>query len=67
MITADLTINEVIEFWPAMAATIEEDGIDTCCGGGLSIEEAAKEQNKDLADLLARWNQKVTANSCCTR
>jgi iron-sulfur cluster repair protein YtfE (RIC family) len=40
---ASLSINEIIRRAPASIAVLNEYGIDTCCGGELSLRESAKE------------------------
>lgn len=43
----DLTVNEVIAEWPATAAVFNRFGIDTCCGGGMKVGEAAHHERVD--------------------
>jgi len=47
-----LTVNETIARFPATMAVFNRFGIDTCCGGGATIEEAAHRDGLDLDALL---------------
>lgn len=37
------TVNETVALYPATSAVFGRHGIDTCCGGGISVEQAAQE------------------------
>lgn len=50
---AELTVNEVIRQVPAAVAVFKRHGIDSCCGGGLVVREAAARHGIDEATLLA--------------
>jgi iron-sulfur cluster repair protein YtfE (RIC family) len=53
MITdASLSINEIIRRVPASIAALNAYGIDTCCGGELSLTESAKEIGVAPDDIL---------------
>jgi regulator of cell morphogenesis and NO signaling len=45
------TVNETIARWPATLAVFKRFGIDTCCGGAVSVEEAARRNNADAQAL----------------
>lgn len=47
------TINELIAQHPETIATFNRFGIDTCCGGGEPIADAARRDGADLDALLA--------------
>lgn len=47
------SVNDVLRLAPASAAVFNRLGVDTCCGGGLPLESAAREANVPLDDLLA--------------
>ena len=49
----DMTVNEVIQLFPAAVAVFKRFGIDSCCGGALPIREAARRHGKDEKELLA--------------
>lgn len=48
-----LTVNDLLRETPAAAAVLNRLGIDTCCGGSLSLAEAAASVGLPLARLLA--------------
>jgi regulator of cell morphogenesis and NO signaling len=50
---ASLTVNEVMARWPATMPVLNALGIDTCCGGGDSLLEAADRAGVPLPVLLA--------------
>ncbi len=52
-ITADDTVNDIIARHPATVAVFNAHGIDACCGGAVSVAEAAARDGADLAALLA--------------
>lgn len=47
------SVNDVLRMAPASAAVFNRFGVDTCCGGGLAIEDAAREAGVSLEELLA--------------
>ncbi|HZS02895.1 MAG TPA: DUF542 domain-containing protein [Chloroflexota bacterium] len=49
----NLTINEVVRRYPAALGVFNARGLDTCCGGGLPVAEAAARHGLDLSELLA--------------
>ena len=48
-----LTVNDLLREAPAAAAVLNRLGIDTCCGGSLSLAGAAAAAGLPLAELLA--------------
>lgn len=53
IIEADMTVNEIVQRQPATLSVFRTFGIDTCCGGPLSILEAATRHGRDVGDLIA--------------
>lgn len=49
---APLTVNEVIARHPGTVSVFEAFGIDSCCGGALPVEEAARRHQIDPDTLL---------------
>ena len=47
------TIEEMIARAPRTLAVFERFAIDTCCGGGVSIADAARRDREDLDALLS--------------
>jgi iron-sulfur cluster repair protein YtfE (RIC family) len=46
-----LTVRHVIERYPATRAVFDRFGLDACCGGGASVEQAARLHDVDSAAL----------------
>lgn len=59
-ISADRTVNEVIRTHPVTVAVFNRFGIDSCCGGASSIQDAAVRDGADPDVLLAALNQALT-------
>ena len=51
-ITQEMTVNQAIQIAPATATVFKQLGIDSCCGGALQIEEAAKRHGVDIDTLM---------------
>jgi len=47
------TVNEILEQHPAAVSTFNTFGIDACCGGNASLDEAARRDDADLDALIA--------------
>jgi regulator of cell morphogenesis and NO signaling len=52
-----LTIKEIVARFPETIPVFRRFGLDTCCGGGVRIEEAAQRDGLDAADVLAAVRQ----------
>ncbi len=50
---AALTVNDMLSRRPETAAVLHRLGLDTCCGGSLSLAEAARSVGMPLPQLLA--------------
>ncbi len=61
--TSASTINEVVKAFPATLAVFSRYGLDTCCGGGLPMADAAVRHGIDPVELLAAVRQ-VTVAAC---
>lgn len=48
-----LTINDIVARHPETIAVFNRFGVDTCCGGGVSVEAAARRDGLDLDQILA--------------
>lgn len=46
------TINELLRREPSSAPVLNAFGVDTCCGGGETITEAAVNAGLDAAELI---------------
>ena len=51
-VVEEMTVNEVIQRSPESIAVFNELGIDTCCGGALTLPEAAARKGVPLPELL---------------
>lgn len=47
-----LTINEIVARYPDTIAVFNRFGMDTCCGGGIRVAEAARRHGLDLGIVL---------------
>jgi len=61
-IDAGCSVNEVIARHPATIAVFNKFGLDTCCGGGAPIADAAHRDGADVNALLEALRQ-ATANT----
>lgn len=48
-----VTINEIVAQHPETIAVFNRFGFDTCCGGGVSVAEAARRDGVELESVLA--------------
>jgi regulator of cell morphogenesis and NO signaling len=48
-----MSVNDAIREHPSTIAVFNQLGIDACCGGAASIDEAARRDGVDVAVLLA--------------
>jgi regulator of cell morphogenesis and NO signaling len=48
-----LTISAIVQRYPATLAVFNARGLDACCGGGLTLAEAAARHGIDLRELVA--------------
>jgi regulator of cell morphogenesis and NO signaling len=47
------TVNEILAQHPAAVSAFNTFGIDACCGGDASLDEAARRDGADIAALIA--------------
>ena len=47
------SVNEILLKYPAAVSVFNELGIDACCGGDASLEEAARRDGADIDRLIA--------------
>jgi len=55
-VSADMRINEVVRVHPETVSIFHRYGMDACCGGAKTIEEAAAAHRLDLAEVLEALN-----------
>jgi iron-sulfur cluster repair protein YtfE (RIC family) len=58
-ITRDMVINDVIRKHPETIKVFNEYKVDSCCGGGASIETTAKRDGIDVDPLVKALNAAV--------
>jgi regulator of cell morphogenesis and NO signaling len=58
-IDPSLTINEIVARHPETIPVFNRFGLDTCCGGGVRVDEAAQRDGVDLETLRAALNQAI--------
>ena len=51
-----LTINDIVALHPETIPVFNRFGMDTCCGGGVSIDEAAQRDGVDAKEVIAAIN-----------
>jgi iron-sulfur cluster repair protein YtfE (RIC family) len=51
-IEAEDTLNAVVARYPTTLPVLTAHGLDTCCGGALSLREAARHHDLDVGELL---------------
>lgn len=52
-ITKNVIVNDCIKLYPKTIGVFTQFKIDSCCGGAVSIEAAAKRDGADLDAILA--------------
>ncbi|MFQ6111443.1 MAG: DUF542 domain-containing protein [Nitrospinota bacterium] len=58
-ITGEMVINDVIKSYPETIEVFNRFRVDSCCGGGESIERTATRDGVNVEELLKALNQKV--------
>lgn len=54
-----MTINEIVVLYPQTISVFNRLGMDTCCGGGVALNEAARRDGLDLDALLGALRDAV--------
>ena len=52
-IDPEATLNELVAAEPKALTVLHRYGLDTCCGGGLPLREAARRHELSLDELVA--------------
>jgi len=53
------SVNETVASFPETLAVFDKLGVDSCCGGGLSVEDAALRSNLDPAALCKALEEAI--------
>jgi regulator of cell morphogenesis and NO signaling len=53
------TVNEIVAQYPDTIAVFNRFGIDSCCGGGVTMADAARRDGTDPDALLAALQKAV--------
>lgn len=59
IVTKDLVINDVIKRYPETIAVFNSHRVDSCCGGGGSIEQTARRDGVDVGSLVKALNSAI--------
>lgn len=57
IITKNMIINEVVKKYPSTLKVLNKFKVDSCCGGGQSIEKTAAQDKVNLEELLSALNE----------
>lgn len=57
VITKEMIVNDVIKRYPKTLTVFGKFNIDSCCGGGVSIETAAKRDGVDVEAMVRELNK----------
>ena len=60
-IDPSLTINEIVALHPATISVFNRFGMDTCCGGAVRVDEAARRDGVDLETLQTALNEAIVS------
>lgn len=58
-IVREMIINDVIKQYPEAISVFNRFNVDSCCGGGASIEATASKDGVDLEALLDALNREI--------
>lgn len=56
-ITKEMILNNVVAKYPSTLGVFNEFNIDSCCGGAVPVEEAAKRDGADVEKVVAALNK----------
>lgn len=60
LINRDMVINDVIKKYPQSIAVFNQFRVDSCCGGGQSIDKTATRDGVDVDLLVQALNEAVS-------
>ena len=53
------TIKEIVAAHPETTPVFTRFGFDTCCGGGVRVDEAARRDGVDVNEVIAALNESL--------
>jgi regulator of cell morphogenesis and NO signaling len=53
------TVNEIVAQYPDTISVFNQFGIDSCCGGGVPLADAAHRDGADVGALLAALQEVI--------
>jgi iron-sulfur cluster repair protein YtfE (RIC family) len=59
-VTRDMVINDVIKKYPQTIAVFNQFRVDSCCGGGQSIDKTSTRDGVDVDLLMQALNDTVS-------
>lgn len=59
----DWTVNETIRCCPATARVFNDSGVDSCCGGGATLDAAARDAGVEAGVLLEAIHRVVAGDN----
>ena len=59
IITKEMIVNDIIKKYPKTLAVFGKFKIDSCCGGGTSIEIAGKRDGADVDAMVKELNKAI--------
>lgn len=59
IITKNMIVNDIIKKYPKTLAVFGKFKIDSCCGGGTSIEVAGKRDGADVDAMVKELNKAI--------
>jgi len=61
VIDANVTVDQMVARHPETMRVFNRFGLDTCCGGGAPIADAARRDGADLAELMQALREALAA------
>ena len=61
VIDASITVDQMVARYPETMRVFNRYGLDTCCGGGAPVAEAARRDGADLEELMQALRETVAA------
>jgi regulator of cell morphogenesis and NO signaling len=55
------TVNEIVAQYPETIAVFNRFGIDSCCGGGVPVPDAARRDGADVDALLVALQEAIAS------